>query len=258
MVRQYYWQRQAVNFAPMFAILQREISSFLSSLIAYIVIAVFLTGTGLFLWVFPQTSVLEYGYADMATLFNLAPYVYLFLIPAITMRSFAEEKRTGTIELILTKPITEWQLILGKYFAALLLVLFSLLPTLIYYWSVYSLGEPKGNIDTAAVAGSYIGLFMLGAIFTAIGTFSSALTDNQIVSFIIALLLCFVAYEGFERIASIDLWNENASLVAQLGISHHYAALSKGLIDSRNMVYFLSVIFLFLQGTKTVLSSRNW
>jgi ABC-2 type transport system permease protein len=242
----------------MFAILQKEINSFLNSMIAYIVIGVFLVAIGLFMWVFPETSVLEYGYADMQTLFSMAPWVFLFLIPAITMRSFSEEKKGGTLELLLTKPITDLQLILGKYFACLLLVILALIPTLLYYYSVYSLGNPVGNIDSAAVTGSYIGLVFLAAIFTAIGVFASSITENQIISFILAVFLCFLVYTGFDYIASLDLGGNISYIISSLGIAFHYNALSKGLIDSRDILYFLSVIVLLLLGTKLVLESRKW
>ena len=242
----------------MFSILRKEINSFLSSLIAYIVIIVFLVAIGLFMWVFPDSSVLEYGFADMQTLFNMAPWVFLFLIPAITMRTFAEERKAGTIELLLTKPLTDLQIILGKFFASWLLVLFALLPTLVYYFSIYRLGQPQGNIDSAAVAGSYIGLMFLAGVFTAIGIFASAISENQIVSFIIALFLCFVIYTGFDQIASINIWGTWSYLIGQLGISAHYMAISKGLIDSRDVLYFLSVITIMIVSTKLVLESRKW
>ena len=176
----------------MLSILRKEINSFLNSLVAYIVIGVFLVVTGLYMWFLPGSSVLDYGYADLQALFSIAPWVFLFLIPAITMRTFAEEKKAGTIELLLTRPVTDLQIILGKYFACLLLAIFALLPTLIYYVSVYLLGEPKGNIDSAGVAGSYIGLVFLAAVFTAIGIFASSISKDQIISFIIAVLLCFL------------------------------------------------------------------
>ncbi|MEM9858551.1 MAG: gliding motility-associated ABC transporter permease subunit GldF [Bacteroidota bacterium] len=242
----------------MIQVFAKEFNSFLNSLIAYIVISVFLTGIGLLMWVFPDTSVLEYGYADMETLFTLAPYVFMFLIPAITMRMFAEERRSGTIELLLTKPLTDWQIILGKYFSGWLLVVFALLPTLIYYWSVSQLGNPVGNIDTAAVIGSYIGLILLGGLFTSIGIVSSLLTTNQIVSFIIAVFLCFIFYSGFSSLAAINDWGSGALLFEQLGILYHYNALSKGLIDTRDVLYFVSVILLMLLFTKLILGSRKW
>ncbi len=242
----------------MIQILVKELNGFLNSLIAYIVIAVFLTGIGLLMWVFPDTSVLEYGYADMETLFTLGPYVFMFLIPAITMRMFAEEKKAGTIELLLTKPLTDWQIILGKYFSGWLLVIFAVLPTLVYYWSVYQLGDPVGNVDTAGVIGSYVGLILLGGLFTAIGILSSLFTTNQIVSFITAVFLCFIFYSGFQSLASIDVWGNWSPFLEQLGILYHYNALSKGLIDTRDVVYFASMIGLMLMFTKLILGSRKW
>jgi ABC-2 type transport system permease protein len=242
----------------MFEILRKELNGFLNSLIAYIVISVFLTGIGLLMWVFPETSVLEYGYADMETLFALGPYVFMFLIPAITMRMFAEEKKAGTIELLLTKPLTDWQIILGKYFSGFLLVLFALIPTLVYYYTIYQLGNPVGNVDTAGVVGSYIGLGLLGGVFTSIGVFSSLITTNQIVSFIIAVFLCFIFYTGFESLASINVWGAASLFLEQLGIVYHYRAMSKGLLDTRNLIYFLSVIGVMLMFTKFILGSRRW
>ncbi|WP_017731859.1 gliding motility-associated ABC transporter permease subunit GldF [Nafulsella turpanensis] len=236
----------------------KEVNAFLSSLIAYIVLSVFLIGVGLLVWVFPETSVLNYGYADLETLFSFGPYVLLFLIPAITMRLFAEERKAGTMELLFTRPLTDWQIILGKYFSSLFLLLLALLPTLLYYYSVYELGNPVGNIDTAGFAGSYLGLFLLGAVFAAIGVFASSLTENQIVAFLVALFLCFLLYTGFASLAAIDVWGTGAYIIQQLGIVYHYDALSRGLIDSRNLVYFLSVILLMLSFTKLVLSSRKW
>lgn len=242
----------------MLSILKKEFNGFLNSLIAYIVITVFLVAIGMFMWVFPETSVLEYGFADLQTLFNMAPWLFLFLIPAITMRTFAEEKREGTIELLLTKPLTDTQLILGKYFAALLLALFALVPTLLYYYSIYALGSPQGNIDSAAVTGSYIGLVFLAGVFVAIGVFASSISDNQIVSFVVAVFLCYLIYTGFDLIASIPVLGSYGYLISQLGISYHYGAISKGLVDSRDVLYFLSVIAVMVLATKLVLQSRKW
>jgi ABC-2 type transport system permease protein len=239
-------------------IVAKEFNSFLNSLIAYIVIGVFLTGMGLLMWVFPETSVLEYGYADMDTLFSLGPYVFIFLIPAITMRSFAEEKKSGTMELLLAKPLTDWDIILGKFLASFLLVLVALLPTLIYYFSISSLGNPAGNIDTPGVIGSYIGLALLGGVFCSVGIVASSITSNQIVAFILAAFLCFILFTGFESIAALNIWSANALVIKQFGILYHYDALSKGLIDSRNIIYFVSVGALMLLFTKTILSARSW
>ncbi|MDX2305862.1 MAG: gliding motility-associated ABC transporter permease subunit GldF [Microscillaceae bacterium] len=242
----------------MFTIFKKEIRSFLSSLIAYMVIVVFLTAIGLFMWIFPDSNVLDYGYADLETLFLLGPYVFLFLIPAITMRTFAEEKKSGTMELLLTRPLRDWDIILGKYFAGLVLVLFALLPTLIYYYSVYYLGDPVGNIDSAGTTGSYIGLILLGASFTAIGVFASSLSENQIIAFILAVFLCFIVYQGFSSLTSLNDAGALSYILVQLGIDYHYASIRKGLIDSRDLVYFFSLIILMLMATKLVLGSRKW
>lgn len=212
----------------------------------------------MFMWVFPNSNVLDYGFADMSTLFNMSPYVFLFLIPAITMRSFAEEKKAGTLELLFTQPITDFQIILGKYFASLLLVLFALLPTLLYYYSVYQLGSPKGNIDSAGVFGSYIGLIMLAAVFTAIGIFASSITENQIVAFIVAIFLCFIIFTGFSSLSTLAFWGQSADLINSFGIEYHYQSLSKGLIDSRDMAYFFSIIATMTISTQLVLGSRKW
>ena len=242
----------------MLRILSKEISSYLNSLIAYIVISVFLTGIGLLMWVFPETNVLDYGFADMETLFSFSPYVFLFLIPAVTMRLFAEEKKTGTLELLFTQPVTDFQIIMAKYFAGLAIVIFALLPTLIYYFSIYKLGQTEGNIDTAGVIGSYVGLILLAGVFTAIGVFASSITENQIVAFIIAVFLCFFFYSGFGSVAAIDVWGRGANFLDQLGLLYHYNALSKGLIDARNVVYLVSLTAAMLLLTNVIISGRKW
>lgn len=242
----------------MISILSREFNGFLNSLIAYMVIGVFLTAIGLLMWVFPETSVLEYGYADMDTLFSLAPYVYIFLIPAITMKSFAEEKRGGTMELLLTRPLSDWDIIIGKYLASFLLVIFSILPTLVYYFSVRALGDPVGNVDTSGVIGSYIGLILLGGVFCSVGIFASSITPNQIVAFIVAAFLSFLLFSGFDSLSALNTWSAWVLVIKQLGILYHYESLGKGLIDSRDLIYFFSVAFMFLLLTKTVIGSRSW
>jgi ABC-2 type transport system permease protein len=242
----------------MFVIFQKELNSFFNSLVGYIVVCVFLLAMGLLIWVFPEYSLLQYGYAGLDSFFSLTPFLYMFLIPAITMRTFAEEKRLGTMELLLTRPLSDMQIIGGKYLASCALVLFSLLPTLLYYASVYELGIPKGNIDSAAVVGSYIGLAFLGAVFCAIGVFASALTDNQIIAFIVAVFFSFIIYTGFSQIAAINIWASYSFVISQLGLDFHYHALSKGLLDTRNLLYFLSIILAMLYGTKLLLTSRKW
>ena len=226
----------------MIQILSKELNSFLNSLNAYVVIGVFLVAIGLLMWVFPETSVLEYGYADMDTLFSLGPYVFIFLIPAITMRSFAEENKAGTIELLITKPVSDWDIILGKFLASLLLVAGALIPTIIYFFSVYSLGNPAGNIDTPGVIGSYVGIFLMAAVFCSVGVFSSSLTRNQIVAFITGAFLCYLLFSGFESVSALNVWSENALFIKQLGLLEHYESLSRGLIDSRDVIYFISVM----------------
>lgn len=243
----------------MFTLFKKEIRAFLSSLIGYIAIFVFLLLVGLFLWILPTDSnILTNGYAGLDALFSLAPWVFLFLIPAITMRSFADEKKAGTIEFLLTKPLTDLQIILAKYFASVTLVLFSLLPTLIYYYTIYKLGNPVGNIDSGGTWGSYIGLLFLASAFTAIGVFASSLSDNQIVAFILAVFLCFFFYIGFEYISALDLFGKMDDFIISLGINDHYTSMSRGVIDTRDVVYYLSIIGIFILLTKTTLESRKW
>ncbi|MEP6737203.1 MAG: gliding motility-associated ABC transporter permease subunit GldF [Chryseolinea sp.] len=242
----------------MIQVFLKEFSSFLNSLIAYVVIGVFLMAMGLLMWVFPDTSVLQYGYADMGTLFNLGPYVFIFLIPAVTMRSFAEEKKAGTLELLFTKPLSDWDIILGKFLASFVLVLFALLPTLVYYYSIYHLGNPEGNLDTPGIVGSYIGLAMLAAAFSAIGVLASCFAPNQIVAFISAAFLCYILYAGFDAISSLNIWSSSGIAVKQLGMFFHYESMGRGLIDSRDVIYFLSVVVITLSTTKLILGSRQW
>ena len=243
----------------MLTLFKREIRNFLSSLIGYIVIVVFLLINGLFIWVFPiDYNILENGYANIDGLFTLAPYVFLFLIPAITMRSFAEEKRSGTIELLMTKPLTDLNVVLAKYFAGVVLVLFSLLPTLIYFLTVYFIGNSIGNIDIGGTWGSYIGLLFLGAAFVSIGLFASTISDNQITSFIIALFLGGFIYIGFDFIYQLPIFTNSTLLIQSLGISIHYNSISRGVIDTRDIIYFLSLITIFILLSKLSLESRKW
>jgi len=243
----------------MFTLLRKEISSFLSSLIGYAVIIVFLLINGLFLWVFPlEFNILDYGFSSIENLFMLAPWVFLFLIPAITMRTFAEEQKSGTMELLLTKPLNDLEIILAKYLAGVVLVLFSLLPTLIYYYTVNKLGLPPGNIDHGATLGSYIGLLFLGAGFVAIGVFASAISNNQIVSFLIAVFLCGFAFTGFEFIYNLSIFGSVGLFIRQLGINAHYTSISRGVVDSRDVLYFISLIAFFLMLTRLRLESRKW
>ena len=218
-------------------------------------IGIFLLGTGLLLWVVPSTSILAYGYAGLDSLFSLTPYLFMFLIPAITMRSVAEERREGTIEILLTRPLTDAQIILGKYFASVVLVLFALLPTLVYYYSVYQLGAPKGNVDTGAVIGSYIGLFLLGSCFVAIGLFASAVSKNQIIAFTIAAASCFFFYSGFDLLSPLPIL-QNLNLPA-LCITEHYDSVSRGVLDTRDLAYFVCLSALFLLASLLVVKLQR-
>ena len=243
----------------MYSLYCKELKSFFASLIGYLTIAVFLVLTGLMLWVLRSDfNILDYGYAGMDGLFLIGPFLYLFLIPAITMRSMAEEKRTGTIEMLMTRPLSDWTIVFAKFLASWTLVLISLLPTLVCYFSVYALGDPVGNIDTGSVIGSYIGLLLLGGAFVAIGIFCSSLTNNQIVSFILAALLCAIAYLGFESIYNMGILGDADLFVKRLGLRHHYESISRGVVDSRDVVYFVCVMILFLMATRLVLQSRQW
>ena len=243
----------------MYALFKKEISNFLNSLIGIMVVVIFLLITGLFLWVFQSDfNIMSFGYANLDSLFILAPWVFLFLVPAVTMRSFAEEKRTGTIEMLFTKPLSDWQIVWGKYLAGVILVLLALIPTFIYFFSVYRLSLPVGNVDTGGIWGSYIGLFFLSAAFVSIGLFCSSITNNQILAFLLSVFLCGFLYIGFDMIYSMALFGSVDLFIQHLGMSSHYSSLSRGVIDTRDILYFVSLIVLFLSMTKLVLSSRKW
>jgi ABC-2 type transport system permease protein len=243
----------------MLSLLKKEISGFLGSLIGYIVICVFLIVMGLLLWVFPfDSNIINSGYAGIDPLFVLAPWVFMFLIPAVTMRSFAEEKKTGTIELLLTRPLSDLEIILAKYFACIVLVILALLPTIVYYFSVYMLGDPPGNIDNGRTWGSYFGLLFLAGGFTSIGVFASSISNNQVVSFIFAVVLCFVCYTGFAFIGQYIPSGDAGNFIQQVGISMHYSSMSRGVIDTRDVIYFGSISAAFILMTRTSLESRKW
>lgn len=240
------------------AILQKEINSFFSSPIGYLVIGLFLVGNGLFLWVFRGGyNILDSGFADLGPFFELAPWIFLFLIPAITMKSFSEEYKQGTLELLLTRPITKWQLVLGKYLGILALIFFALLPTLLYVLTIHELGMPEGNLDSGAIIGSYIGLILLASCYSAIGIFASSTTQNQIVAFILGVFLCFFFYFAFEAMADLNLLSIGAFGMDDLGINSHYESISRGVIDTRDLIYFLSFAFFFLSLTKLIIDKKN-
>lgn len=242
----------------MLAVFNKEIKQFFSSLVGYIAIGIFLVLSALFTFVFPSTSVLDSGFATLDTFFSNAPLFYLFLIPAITMRLFAEEYNKGTIELLLTKPLTSNQIIGGKFLAAAAIVVFALLPTLVYYFSINKIAFPVGNVDTGGIIGSYIGLLLLGVAFVAIGTFSSALTNNQIISFLVAVLLSFLCYMGFDFIAQLPAFAGKWDyFIEHLGMNAHYLSMSRGVIDTRDLIYFISITLSFLLFTKFFLNQKK-
>ena len=235
----------------MLPILKKELNSFFSSPIGYLVIAVYLVINGLFLWVFNgDFNILHAGFADLNSYFFLAPWIFIFLIPAITMRSFSDEFNTGTIEILRTKPITIWQLIIGKFLGSLCLVILAILPTLIYIYSIYQLGNPVGNINFGTTIGSFLGLLFLAATYTAIGVFSSTISKNQIVSFLVAVFISFFLYYCFEALASNNLFGSLDYTIQNIGMSTHFNSISKGVIDTRDLIYFTSLAFLFLYFTK--------
>ncbi len=254
--------KQELSWSPintMLPIFFKEINAFFSSLIGYIVIGTFLVLMGLLMWVFPDYSILDSNYASLETLFSIAPMVFMFLIPAVTMRTFAEEKQSGTIELLVTRPITDWQIVGGKFLASFMLVAIALLPTLLYYFSVHQLGAPPGNIDSGGTIGSYIGLLFLAGAFVAIGVFASSLTNNQIVAFVLATFLCFFVYLAFGFLSGLPIFfGKTDDIVQSFGIDYHYNSISRGSLDSRDVVYFLSLIAFFLAATVLSLGRRKW
>lgn len=236
------------------AILFREIKSFFGSPIGYLVIAVFLLLNGLFLFVFDgEYNILQSGFADMTPFFTLAPWILIFLIPAVTMRSFSDERKQGTLELLFTKPLSIWQIVTGKFLGALLLIVIAIVPTFIYVWIISDLGMPVGNIDMGSIIGSYFGLLFLISAYTSIGIFTSSMSENQIVAFIIAVFICFFFYFGFENIAPYVTGYED--VISKIGMDEHFRSMSRGVIDSRDVVYFLSISVFFLAVTVFKLKS---
>jgi ABC-2 type transport system permease protein len=242
----------------MLAIFKKEINIFFSSLIGYISIGVFLLLTGMFMWILPEFNVFDFGFATLDQLFTIGPFVFLFLIPAITMRSFAEEQKTGTIEIISTKPVTDFQIVFGKYLAGLVLIIFALLPTLLYFYTISNLAYPQGNVDAGAAWGSYIGLLFIGGSYLSIGLFASSLTDKEIISFIVGMFLCFFFFQIIDWLKQISFLTSFDSIFDALSLQSHYISISRGVLDTRDLVYFLSFIGVFLFSTKTVIQSRKW
>ena len=242
----------------MISLFRKEIIQFFGSITGTLVSVVFLVATGLFLWVFSGNyNIPDGGYATLNGLFEIAPWIYLFLIPAITMRMLADEKRSGTMELLLVRPVSELQLILAKFLASLAVVLLTLLPTLVYFFSVYHLGNPEGCIDAGATWGSYTGLLWLAVIYLTIGLLTSALTDNQVVAFISAVFLCFFWFSGFGFIAQLPFLSDVSSSIVALGIDAHYESVSRGVLDSRDLLYFVFMAGFFMLITRIVLEWKR-
>ncbi len=233
----------------------KEINAFFGSLTGYLILALFLVALGLIVWVFPESSVLDYGFADLESLFAYTPYVFTFLIPALSMRAIAEERKTGTWELLRTSPLSLVQIIVAKYLALLALVFLAVLPTLLYAYSIVQLGDPVGNLDLAGFFGSWIGLLMIGATFAAVGLFASALTSQQVVAFVLGVFLCFLLYFGFTALAGM-LTGEIAFWVEELSLSYHYTSLSRGVVDSRDVFFLLGMVWVFLGASVLVLKNR--
>ncbi|HSU52068.1 MAG TPA: gliding motility-associated ABC transporter permease subunit GldF [Segetibacter sp.] len=240
----------------MWIICMKEWRQFFSSLTGYIAIILFLLLMGLFLFVFPDTSILDFGYASLDNFFNLAPYIMLFLVPTITMRSIADEYKSGTFEILKTLPLSPSKIVWGKYAGCLLVVAMALLPTVIYAISIQQLSA-RGGIDVGGTIGSYLGLLMLGAVYTAVGICTSSFTNNTVVAFILAAFVCFLLYSGFTAISKLPIFANGADYyIGMLGIDFHYRSISRGVIDTRDVVYFLAIIFLFLLITQRNLARR--
>ncbi|MGQ3014072.1 MAG: gliding motility-associated ABC transporter permease subunit GldF [Flavobacteriales bacterium] len=253
----FYFCANQLELKPMWALFKKEITGFFGSLTGYIVIAAFLMANALFMWLLPG-NVFESGYAAIDPLFMNAPFIYLLLIPAITMRAFAEEKKAGTIESLLTKPLSDLKIVLAKYFAGFTVVVLSLLPTLVYVLSIYQLASPKGDIDLGGIWGSYLGLLLLGSVYVAVGIFTSTLTENQIIALVYSVVLCLFLTWGLDMVSKFNSVKVIDLVILNLGISEHYNSISRGVVDSRDVLYFLSANVLFLFAANLMLQKRKW
>ncbi|HQB68781.1 MAG TPA: gliding motility-associated ABC transporter permease subunit GldF [Paludibacteraceae bacterium] len=239
-------------------LLKKEFRSFFNTPIGYIILAIFFVGAGLFLWVFPgEYNVLNSGYANIDGLFVLAPWLFLFLCPAVTMRLIAEERQQGTIELLLTRPISACSLVVGKFLSAWLIMVIALIPAIIWYATVYVLAEPMGNVDSGAFWGSFIGLLFLASVYGAIGLFGSSITRNQLTAFVVSAIISFNIFYGFELIGSLFSDGDTTLFIKNIGIHAHYQSMSRGVLDSRDVLYMIIITVLFLLGAKTALTQKN-
>ena len=233
----------------MWSICKKELNQFFSSLTGYIAIILFLLINGVFLFVLNDSSIFEFGYASLGKFFELAPWILMFLVPAITMRSLSEEFRAGTFEILKTKPLSSWQIVLGKYFSILIVLLLAILPTIIYIITIKALSA-QGGIDGGGILGSYIGLFFLVAVFAAIGLCCSGFTNNAVVAFLLSAFSCLILYFGFNALSKLPFFENSADYyIEMLGIDFHYRSISRGVLDTRDLVYFISIIFIFLLTT---------
>jgi ABC-2 type transport system permease protein len=240
----------------MWNICKKEINQFFSSLTGYIAVILFLLINGMFLFLLQDSNIFDFGYASLDKFFELAPWVFIFLVPAVAMRSFSDEFRTGTFEILKTKPVTSLQIVLGKYFSVILVVVIALIPTLLYVFTIKTLSV-TGAIDKGGIAGSYLGLIFLSAVFSAISICCGSFTSNAIVSFLISAFMCLVLYFGFNAISSISVFSGNADYyIEMLGIDFHYQSISRGVVDSRDLTYFLSLIILSIFITQKKLKSK--
>ncbi|MEE2931527.1 MAG: ABC transporter permease subunit [Bacteroidota bacterium] len=242
----------------MIAIAKKEISTFFGSSIGYLIIAIFLIATSLFMWIIETDfNVLQYGYANMDSFFLFSPIIFLIFIPAINMQMFSQEYKSGTIELLLTKPISEIKIIIGKYLASLFVISLMILPTICYVITIFLLGETVGNLDTGAIIGSYIGLFLLSSLFSAISIFSSSLTSNQIIAYAVGILLSFMYFYGFDLLSDINFLGSLDLWIQKLGVQYHYTSISKGILDFSTITYFITLIILFLKLTELIIINRK-
>lgn len=240
----------------MISIAKKEFHQFFSSLTGYITIVLFLVINALYLFVLKDSNIFDFAYATLISFFEFAPWIFIFLIPALSMRSFADEFKSGTFETLQTTPLTKWQIVLGKYVAILLVIVIALIPTLLYLITIHSLSS-TGNIDGGAITGSYIGLFFLAAVFAAISVWCSSLTSNAVIAFLLSAFACIILYFGFTAVSKLPMFTGNADYyIEMLGIDFHYQSISRGVVDTRDLIYFLSVIFLFLFATQKKLNKQ--
>lgn len=240
----------------MISIAKKELRQFFSSLTGYITIILFLLVNGLYLFVLKDSNIFDFGYATLGAFFELAPWIFIFLIPALTMRSFSDEYKTGTFEILQTRPLTNWQIVIGKYFAILIVIIVALIPTILYVYTIHSLSS-AGSIDSGGIAGSYMGLVLLASVFAAICLWCSALTSNAVIAFLTGAFVCLILYFGFNAISKLPVFTGNADYYIEMaGIDFHYRSISRGVVDTRDIIYFLSIIFLFLFATQKNITKK--